>query len=158
MDSSPSGAKARLFTVQCNKVSVSLWSEGQVVLPPFIKGSLSSGVFSCTATPCVHIHYLVVICSLVRTRVWGMSGNAAILKTVVAVSDKLSFVSDPGVFFACVLCQADLMDFKGKNLRSITDFDSFDDEVGMLTETRPSGIEVENLMGRLTGLDRSPCS
>lgn len=95
-DSSP-GAKARLFTIQCDKVSASPWSEGQVVLLPFIKGSLSSGFVSCNATPCLHIPYLAVICSLVRTRVWGMSGNAASLKAVIVVSNKLSFVSDPRV-------------------------------------------------------------
>lgn len=70
-----------------------------------------------------------------------MSGNAATLKAAIAVNNKLSFVSDPSFVPASMLCQVNLIAFKGKNLRSITDFDSFDDEGGMLTETWPSGIE-----------------
>lgn len=60
---SPSGAKTRLFTVQCDKVSVSFWSNGQVLLLPIPKGSFSLGFIFCNATPGTCIRYLTFIAS-----------------------------------------------------------------------------------------------
>lgn len=42
-------------------------------------------------------------CSLMGTEVWGMSGNADTLAIAIAVSNKLSFVTDPG--FCASICE-----------------------------------------------------
>lgn len=64
------------------------------------------------------------------------------LTAAVAASDKPSLVTDPG-FRAGIFGPASgwPVCVRGQNLGSVSDFDSFDDCDGMLTEIRPSRME-----------------
>lgn len=89
--------------IQHRKNNGSLRAKVQAGLLLIIKeaGSLRVGLFSCNTLHCLCRHHLVLHILPCRKQGLGYQSKSHTLITAITVSNKLSFVSDPG--FSCLL-------------------------------------------------------